>query len=92
MRGYLQRCKLSRAGLLLDTSTISHVIQSAQVWVTVNAAFVVATTTALVAFTLRETHIRVLRFTLQMRCRVHPPSLAPQPLLTFAAPLRPALC
>ena len=54
-----------------------------------NAAFVVATTTALVAFTLRETHIRILRFTLQMRCRFLAPLPDPQPLLTLADPCWP---
>ena len=33
-----------------------------------HALFLVMTTTALVAFTLRETHIRILRFTLHVVC------------------------
>ena len=42
-----------------------------KLWVVCNAAFVVATTSALVSFTLRETHVRVLRLSLQLRLQRH---------------------
>ncbi len=38
-----------------------------KVWILMTSVFLVLTTTALVAFTLRETHLRILRFTVQLR-------------------------
>lgn len=41
---------------------------TAKIGILLTSAFLVMTTSTLVAFTLRETHLRILRFTVQLRC------------------------